>query len=275
VDVLRAVRGLTSSTVPLLSSCLLLTSHFSPLAAQIQDNSFLLEEAYNQERGVVQHISTFQRSRGGDWELGFVQEWPVGGIRHQLSYDLALHRSARLGTGLGDVGLNYRFQLVGSPESRTVVAPRFSLLLPTGDEREGRGAGALGFQGNLPVTLVLNNWLVTHWNAGGTITPSARNALGERATTAGFNLGGSLVWLAAPSFNFLLEALWEGSEAVIGSGQTAREEGWVLSPGFRAAFDLPSGLQIVPGLAYTFGLGPDVNEDALFLYLSFEHPFQR
>ena len=47
-----------------------------PLAAQsadstkvesepvIQDNSFLVEEAYNQEAGIVQHISTFQIQRG-------------------------------------------------------------------------------------------------------------------------------------------------------------------------------------------------------------------
>lgn len=29
-------------------------------AGKIQDNSFLIEEAYNQEDGVVQHISAFQ-----------------------------------------------------------------------------------------------------------------------------------------------------------------------------------------------------------------------
>jgi hypothetical protein len=29
----------------------------------IQDNSFLIEEAYNQEPGVVQHISVFTRTR--------------------------------------------------------------------------------------------------------------------------------------------------------------------------------------------------------------------
>ena len=36
------------------------------LTAQIQDNYFLLEEAYNQEAGVVQHISNYART-GGDW----------------------------------------------------------------------------------------------------------------------------------------------------------------------------------------------------------------
>ena len=247
----------------------------SSAAAQIQDNSFLLEEAYNQERGVVQHISTFQRSNGGDWAFGFTQEWPLGGIRHQLSYQLPFQSSDGFGTGLGDIQLNYRYQLAGDPEARTVVAPRFSLIVPTGDEKQGRGAGGLGFQANLPITLVAGSHLVTHWNLGTTVTPSAHNALGDRATTTTVNVGGSAVWLLSPSFNFLVEALWERGELVVGSGRTSREESWLLSPGFRVAFDLPSDLQIVPGLAYTMGLGSDADEDALFVYLSFEHPFKR
>lgn len=247
----------------------------NPVVAQIQDNSFLLEEAYNQERGVVQHISTFQRFHGGDWAYGFTQEWPLGGIRHQLSYTLPIQNAEGLGTGLGDVAVNYRYQLAGDPEARTVAAPRLSLLLPTGKEEQGRGAGGLGFQGNLPLTLVLGNNVVTHWNAGATITPSARSALGSEASTTDFKLGGSVVWLFRPSFNFLVEALWESSEAVVGGGQTVREESWILNPGFRWAFDASGDLQIVPGVAYTIGLGPGPDEDALFFYLSFEHPFKR
>jgi hypothetical protein len=247
----------------------------SPLMAQIQDNSFLIEEAYNQESGVVQHVSTFQRSEGGDWELGFTQEWPLGGIRHQLSYTIPVGNIEGFGTGLGDVALNYRYQLAGSPEARTVAAPRLSVLLPTGNEEEGRGAGALGFEGNFPLTLVLGNQFVTHWNAGGTVTPAARNALGEKATTTSFNLGASVVWLFRPSFNFLLEAVWDGARTVVGEGQTALEESLVLSPGIRWAFDLPNDLQIVPGLAYTISLDSGPGENAVFLYLSFEHPFKR
>ena len=44
----------------------------------IQDNSFLVEEAYNQEFGVVQHISGFTRFWDSkDWAYTFTQEWPV------------------------------------------------------------------------------------------------------------------------------------------------------------------------------------------------------
>jgi hypothetical protein len=40
------------------------------------------------------------------------------------------------------------------------------------------------------------------------------------------------------------------------------------------AFDAGS-VQVVPGVAYTIGLGPTRGEDALFLYLSLEHSFRR
>jgi hypothetical protein len=244
-----------------------------PVTAQIQDNSFLLEEAYNQETGVVQHISAFERASGGDWAYAFTQEWPLGGIRHQLSYTIPIESIEGFGTGLGDVALNYRHQLAGNPDARTVVASRLSILLPTGDEEEGRGAGAIGFQLNLPLTLVLSNEIVTHWNVGATVTPSARSPLGEKATTTAFNLGASVVWLFRPSFNFLVEAVWDGARTVVGNGRTVPDESLVLNPGVRFAFDLPGDLQIVPGLAYIIDSG--AAENGLFFYLSFEHPFKR
>jgi hypothetical protein len=60
-----------------------------PAGPPIQDNSFLIEEAYNQDPGIVQHIFTFRNHRGSsDFEASFTQEWPVDGIKNQLSYDL-------------------------------------------------------------------------------------------------------------------------------------------------------------------------------------------
>ena len=269
-------RPLMLAGLLLTSSFSPLTSYFSPLIAQIQDNSFLIEEAYNQERGVVQHISTFTLASGGDgWAYGFTQEWPLGGIRHQLSYTIPVENIEGFGTGIGDVALNYRHQLLGNPEAATVFAPRLSLLLPTGDHKEGRGAGAVGLQTNLPLTLMLAPRLATHWNAGATLTPSAKSTLGEEATTASFNLGASAIWLLHPSFNLMVEALWLSTGSVVRTGETVRDESLLLNPGIRAALNLANDLQIVPGLAYTFDLGSDTGEDALFVYLSFEHPFKR
>src|ERR1700694_558365 len=107
---------------PLVLAVLLLTSYFTPLTSQaIQDNSFLLEEAYNQESGVVQHISSFIRSSSGNWTYSFTQEWPLGGIRHQLSYTIPIQHAYPTGTGLGDIALNYRYQLAGTPSARMTM----------------------------------------------------------------------------------------------------------------------------------------------------------
>jgi hypothetical protein len=242
---------------------------------QIQDNSFLIEEAYNQEAGVVQHISAFARSNGGDWAYSFTQEWPLGGIRHQLSYTIPLEHGDAIGTGIGDIGLNYRYQLLGHPEARTVMAPRFSLLLPTGSEVAGRGTGTVGFQGNLPLTIVPEPRFAFHANAGFTVTPSAKSPAGGKATTFSRNVGASLIWLVRPSVNLLVEALWLRDESALGDGITSAEETTFISPGIRAAFDVGGGLQIVPGIGYTVAVSPNSAEDGVFLYLSFEHPFKR
>ncbi len=242
----------------------------------ISDNSFLMEEAYNQEPGVVQHISAFQLFRGADsWAYSFTQEWPLFGRTHQLSYTLPIqrtHNGSTIATGLGDVAVNYRFQLAAA--ERLSVAPRLSLLLPTGRAKSDLGAGALGVQVNLPASVVVARKVVTHWNAGGTLTPSAKNAVGDKATAVACNLGASVVWLARPTFNALLEIVWTREEAVTGPGRTAASHGLSISPGIRWAHNFSSGLQIVPGIAFPIGVGPSAGDAAVLLYLSFEHPFR-
>jgi hypothetical protein len=263
-------------------TALLLALWCAPLAAQqadapepIADNSFLIEEAYNQEAGVVQHISTFTRPDGGGaWGYSFTQEWPFRGMRHQLSYTIPVVNEEGNGTGLGDIALNYRYQLVGDGGDGLHVAPRASLLLPSGSERRGRGAGGLGFQTNLPLSVRPAPWLALHANAGLTYTPKAANALGETAHTLDANLGGSAIWLFRPALNFLVELVWQSTEDVVGPDRRARAESVFLNPGLRWAFNFPNGLQIVPGAAYTVGLADSDGQDGLFLYLSFEHPFR-
>jgi DtxR family Mn-dependent transcriptional regulator len=75
---------------------------------KITDNSFLVEEAFNQDRGVFQNIFGMTHI-SGTWATTFTQEWPVPGQTHQLSYTLLFvndhHRS-----GLGDTLINYRYQ---------------------------------------------------------------------------------------------------------------------------------------------------------------------
>jgi hypothetical protein len=242
----------------------------------IQDNSFLIEEAYNQEEGVVQHISSFTRLwQSKSWSYTFTQEWPVDPHpRHQLSYTIpVVNPGDPAGAGIGDVALNYRYQLVGNGSAKVAFAPRLSVLLPTGDYRSSHGAGRAGVQLSLPLSVVVNQKLVTHWNVGATLIPSARDPLGDRAATYGYNLGQSFIWRIHPRFNAMLETVWAGSEAVVGPGRTARQHSLLINPGIRWAYNFPSGLQIVPGIAVPIGVGPSAGEKGIFVYLSFEHPF--
>src|SRR5919198_1486432 len=103
--VMRIAVGLAALIVPSVAR-----AQESPAIA---DNSFLLEEAYNQEPGVVQHISAWQRSlRSAAWLFTFTQEWPLGGQAHQLSYTLPVQRTdSPSETGFSDAVLNYRYQL--------------------------------------------------------------------------------------------------------------------------------------------------------------------
>ena len=254
-------------------------SNLSPAPPPIQDNSFLVEEAYNQEFGVVQHISSFTRFWDSkDWVYTFTQEWPAPGLRHQLSYTVpAQHAGAfpASGAGFGDVLLNYRYQLVGNGDTKTAFAPRASLILPTGDSRVGRSAGGWGVQTNLPLSLVVTPRLVTHWNAGATFVPNASDSAGDRAFSAGYNFGQSFIWLARPRFNVMLETVYSASQAVTAPDTTQWNRSLFISPGVRWAYNFKSGLQIVPGIGVPIGVGPSAGEKGLLLYLSFEHPFRK
>ena len=239
----------------------------------IEDNSFLIEEAYNQEPGVVQHINAFTRFRNGDYVYTFTEELPIVSQKHQFSFTIPVVKAADFRAGLGDLTLNYRYQLINN--KKTAVAPRFSLLLPTGNAGQERGKGGVGFQFNLPVSVRLSRSFVTHTNAGFTFTPRAKNVLGERARTIDYNLGQSLVWLAVRRFNVLVETVWNNTKEVIARRRTMRENEVLINPGVRWSHNFRNGLQIVPGVAVPFGVGPSYGERGIFLYLSFEHPFKK
>lgn len=244
----------------------------------IQDNSFLLEEAYNQEYGVVQHINAFRRGwTSKEWEYTFIQEWPVDTApRHQLSYTMpALRPDLSSGAGVGDIALNYRYQVIGSGDTRVAFAPRLSLLLASGEPRFGRGAGGAGVQVNLPLSVVAHKRLVTHWNLGATVVPHARNGAGEKAATYGYNLGQSFIWLAHPRFNVMLETVFLSAEEVVAPGKTQRANALLLNPGVRWAWNFSNGLQIVPGIGVPLGMGPSAGERSVLFYLSFEHPYRK
>jgi hypothetical protein len=240
----------------------------------ISDNSFLIEEAYNQEAGVVQHISTFMYVKKADsWNYTFTQEWPFHEQTHQLSYTVPLLDVPGSHAGFGDLALNYRYQALAG--ERLAFSPRVSLLLPTGDYKKSRGAGAAGLQLNLPLSATLSDSVVTHWNLGATFTPDAREPGGTRANTRAYNYGASVIYLASNTFNLMLEAAGAHLQFVEPGGGKSATDSLIINPGARYAFNFPSQLQIVAGLAVPFEVRAHPHTRGVFLYLSFEHPFGR
>lgn len=259
---------------PIAACLIILLTSLAAAGERIQDNSFLVEEAYNQEEGVVQHINAFQYMRKSrEWQYTFTQEWPIFSQTHQFSYSIpVVHKSDNSGsTGLGDVALNYRYQLVLRDE--VAVAPRVSLLTPSGDYRRGMGSDAWGYQVNLPVSLTLSDKLVSHFNLGVTYVPESREPNGGKADTVAYNAGASLIYGLVPGLDLMLEGVWYGAEKVIAANSTERENTFLLNPGFRFAIDFKSGLQVVPGIAFPIGFDAARDDYGVFLYLSFEHPF--
>lgn len=237
----------------------------------IQDNSFLIEEAYNQEPGVVQHILLFGRARvTGDWELAFTQEWPLASQNHQLSYSVPVVR-AGASRGLGDVALNYRYRWLAGERTESVV--RLSALLPTGSSERGLGAGGPGVQVNLPVSLEVGRSLAAHWNMGGSLIPSARAVDGTRNSVRELFAGASVIWLVHPALNLLAETIWSRAEIPEIGGARSAETTLTLVPGIRGAINLRSGAQIVPGVGLVLDGRDGARVSGLLLYLSFEHGF--
>ena len=253
-----------------------------PLAKGIQDNSFFIEEAYNQEPGVVQHILNIPVFFShGEKEItpSFTQEWPIFSQTHQFSYTVP-YTFEEDQNGFADVRLNYRLQALMESDCTPAFAPRFSFVLPTGDADKAVGRDRVGYEINLPFSKILSDRWTLHFNAGGSLFPNVRDR-----DLWNYNVGGSAIYALSKNFNLMLEsvAVWEGnvdSAAVAASAKETvarnvdRTVTAVVSPGARYAFNLPNA-QLVVGVAVPIGLTSESPDYGLFFYLSFEHPFMR
>ena len=243
------------------------------LAAGIQDNLCLLEEAYNQEAGVVQHINCLEHQQG-DWFYNFTQEWPMGGQTNQFSYTvpyswLRSEEEEEHAQGLGDVMLNYRRQVLYETNNIPAFAPRLSLIVPTGDEDKDLGSGSLGYEVMLPVSKIVSNRITLHGNASVT---SYFGVEGQQPTS--YLLGGAFVFAVTRDFNLMVESFREWDENVIEAGKIERETSFTVSPGARYAFNLSAGqLVLATGTPILWAQGAEPDYGAFF-YLSFEHRFR-
>jgi hypothetical protein len=250
----------------------------------IEDNSFLIEEAYNQEPGLVQHIfqavySNDPRQRG--WIFTFTQEWPIYGQEHQFSYTILGYHMINEGErqyGVGDTLLNYRYQALEEGPGIPAFAPRFSLIIPTGNRDKGTGNGVVGYQWSLPFSKKVAPRLALHGNVGVTYLPHVRSPMNDGQLSPKRSLvspwiGGSVIYALFPRLDLMLEWLGIIQDNINGAGRAVRTFNPLLSPGFRTAVVNEEDLQIVVGAGVPIGLNRQANNIAAFLYFSVEHKF--
>ena len=97
---------------------------------QITDNSFLVEEAFNQEPDdLPEHLrrSREERRLAGDLHAGVAG----AGMRHQLSYTLVGRRRSDRASASA-TSLNYRYQALEEGPGRPAFSPRLSAIVPIG-----------------------------------------------------------------------------------------------------------------------------------------------
>ena len=248
----------------------------------IEDNSFLVEEAYNQEPGVVQHIFSAvytKDARRHGWQFSFTQEWPIYGLDHQLSYTIPSSHLVDDGdhqNGIGDVLLNYRYQALEEGPGKPAFAPRFSLILPTGSRNRGTGNGVVGYQWSLPFSKKVASRLALHANLGLTYLPHVQSLLSSgqlspKRSLVSYYVGGSAIFAILPRLHAMLEWIGNFEDSINDAGRAALTFKPVISPGFRTAVINEEDLQVVLGAAAPIGLSRRSDNISAFLYLSIEH----
>jgi DtxR family Mn-dependent transcriptional regulator len=234
---------------------------------EITDNSFLVEEAFNQEPGIFQNIAGWHADHDGNWALAFTQEWPLLSQTHQLSYTLGYSRGTA--SGVGDTFLHYRWQALTGRDGLPAFSPRISLVMPTGNASRGLGSGSLGWELNLPFSRQIGD-LFLHWNAGFTHFPSAESGdvehhlLTPRAAASG-------IWRLRPMFNVMLETVVQWDEEIAGAF-TVRTRRVTVLPGFRTGWNLGE-VQAIVGLGVPVSFSDGSANAGAFGYFSYELPF--
>lgn len=248
------------------------TPHDSTRKWEILDNSFLIEEAFNQEAHVVQNIFSWTFSRTGEWDGTITQEWPLWSMTHQFSYTVpATHAAGQ--TGVGDVLLNYRYQVLDESARRPAVAPRISLSVPTGGTADGFGSGVVGLQVNVPFSKQLRD-LYVHANVGWTWQPRIPLPAGAgRVNLTSPQIAASGIWRVSPLFNLMLESVVQFDESVDGP-RVVDERIVTVSPGFRRGWNLGDH-QIVVGAAIPIRIAESGRHTSILTYFSYELPFGR
>lgn len=255
----------------------------------LEDNSMLIDEAFNQEAGIIQHISNMVVSNKA-LNYSYTQEIPLVGHKHQLSFAFSYvwlkkagHLTKPMGipvltNGFGDILLSYH-PLIAGKHKWALVVPRITIIVPTGNAPSGLGNGGWGSQLNVAVTKRFSKKITAHTNTGYTYVIHADHYIYEstgapanryEGNITSVNMGASLVWLAHKKMHLLAEYIFSCEKRIGDDGRLVNGQLMTVNPGIRYAFDVGK-VQIVPGAGIPVNFSNGAFEGTgTFLYLSVE-----
>ena len=153
---------------------------------EITDNSFLVEEAFNQEAGIFQNIFNAARSRTRAGR----RRSPRNG-RSPRRRTSSRTRSPGYGgqaRRFGDALINYRYQAMMEGPGRPAFSPRLSLILPTGQRHRRRrdrpGCSSTCRSASRPATSTGTGTPADLAAGGGTSRTAARKPRHRRSSPA-------------------------------------------------------------------------------------------
>ena len=191
---------------------------------EILDNSFLVEEAFNQEAGIFQnifglvaHAAATGASRSRRSGRSPSQTAPV--VVHAAA--LGARRRRR---GVGDVMINYRYQATVEGPGRPGV---FTACLADPSDRDEQRARSMsvGLQFNLPFSKQTRRLSTSTGTPGSTWLPRASSSDGVtlQTSTSPF-LAGSAIYRLRPMFNLMLETVLIFEDSCRRAGGTERRD---------------------------------------------------
>lgn len=243
----------------------------------ITGNTFLIEDAYNQDARVVQHILKFSFTKPSDENLiFFAQEWPLFSHAHQIGFSFYyawLLRGEDVVVPIRPLSVNYRYQLVDE-DQWAAMAPRISIVLPL---KKDYPYGNIGYQFNVPVSKRVHEKWIAHVNAGVMLQPKVDVNLPEKKNIYSYHAGAGLYWLLHPKFNITLEWLSEFRDDYVWDddwgGEIKKNYSihWI-NPGVRFAFHA-GPVEFVPGFCVPLQVHGKKKPKTAYLSVSMEHPF--
>jgi hypothetical protein len=237
-----------------------------------EDNSFLLDEAFTQPKGIIQNVLNVSVHKN-DYATSFTQQIPITD-RHQVAYTVNYSAvGSGGGSGFGDVYLHYAYAWLGK-QDKIMLMPEFTLIVPTG---KNRGYGGWGGQFTLAATKRISRKVMTHYNIGYSYVSKADFITSGSSADRTFfeedlhlqNAAASVVWYTTRRFNLMLETTTGESKKII-IQHTERVFNVTLNPGFRVLFETETA-QFVPGLSVPLNFeGSRFAGAGVFVYFSYE-----